>query len=116
MLQISHLSFSYHDQIIFQNLNLNFSASEIIAIIGDNGAGKTTLLRLIAGELIPDNGATRKNGDIRILNLENSTILILSLAGNVRAQNLPLFFVPLPASSYSTNRPIILILKIKFGS
>lgn len=67
MLQISHLSFSYHDQIIFQNLNLNFSASEIIAIIGDNGAGKTTLLRLIARELIPDDGAIRKNGDIRIL-------------------------------------------------
>lgn len=52
MLQISHLSFSYHDQIIFQNLNLSFSAPEIIAIIGDNGAGKSTLFQMIPSSIL----------------------------------------------------------------
>lgn len=67
MLQISHLSFSYQNQTIFQNLNLSLSTPKIIAIVGDNGVGKTTLLRLIAGELRPDDGAIQVRGDIGFL-------------------------------------------------
>lgn len=67
MLRLSHLDFSYQDQIIFQNLNLVFSAPEVIAIIGDNGIGKTTLLRLIAGEISPDDGVIKTQGSISFL-------------------------------------------------
>ena len=37
---------------------------EKIAIIGANGAGKTTLLRLIGGQLKPDSGCARVNGEV----------------------------------------------------
>ena len=67
MLRLSHLDFSYQDQIIFQNLSLVFSAPEVVAIIGDNGIGKTTLLRLIAGELSPDDGVIKAQGSISFL-------------------------------------------------
>lgn len=73
MLQISHLTFSYQNQTIFQNLNLNFSSPEVVAIIGDNGAGKTTLLRLIAGELHPDDGAITALGNIGFLHQSPDT-------------------------------------------
>lgn len=66
MLQISHLSFSYHDQIIFQNLNLSFSAPEIIAIIGDNGAGKSTLFQIIMGKVAADSGTVHLLPDLRL--------------------------------------------------
>jgi len=66
MLRISNLSFSYQDP-VFQNLNLSFSDSEIVAVIGDNGIGKTTLLRLIAGELKPDEGSILTRGNIGFL-------------------------------------------------
>lgn len=67
MLHISHLSFSYQNQTIFQNLNLSLSNPDVVAIIGDNGVGKTTLLRLIARELQADDGAIRTKGDIGFL-------------------------------------------------
>jgi iron complex transport system ATP-binding protein len=35
---------------------------EVIAILGPNGAGKTTLLRLIAGDLMPDDGSVTVRG------------------------------------------------------
>lgn len=67
MLQISHLSFSYQNQPLLENLNLTLSAPEKVAIIGDNGIGKTTLLRLISGELHPDEGSVKTTGNIGFL-------------------------------------------------
>lgn len=67
MLQISHLSFSYQNQPLLENLNLTLSAPEKVAIIGDNGTGKTTLLRLISGELHPDEGSVKTTGNIGFL-------------------------------------------------
>lgn len=67
MLKISNLSFAYRGDLIFQGLNLSFSAPEIVAVIGDNGTGKTTLLRLIAGELEPNDGSIKCQGPIGFL-------------------------------------------------
>lgn len=67
MLKISNLSFSYQNQQVLENVNLTFSTPEVVAIIGDNGAGKTTLLRLIAGELVPDMGTIKLQGEIGFL-------------------------------------------------
>ncbi len=67
MLKISNLSFTYQGEPVFQNVNLSLSKPEIVAVIGDNGVGKTTLLRLIAGELMPDDGSVRHHGTIGFL-------------------------------------------------
>lgn len=48
-LQINDLSFLVDDKIIFSNLSLNISFSNIVLIKGRVGSGKTTLLKLIAG-------------------------------------------------------------------
>ncbi len=44
---------------LYANLNLAVLSGERVAIIGPNGSGKTTLLRMIAGELLPDQGEIR---------------------------------------------------------
>lgn len=45
------------------NLQLDIAKGETHAVIGPNGAGKTTLLNQIAGELSPDSGTIRFNGN-----------------------------------------------------
>ncbi|MFO8009981.1 MAG: ATP-binding cassette domain-containing protein [Dehalococcoidia bacterium] len=56
MLNISNLSKSYGDRIIFSDVTINAGVRDRIAVIGPNGSGKTTLFELIAGNVMPDTG------------------------------------------------------------
>ena len=51
LLSIENLSFSYHTQIVLQDIKLKVEAKDFLAIIGPNGGGKSTLLKLILGIL-----------------------------------------------------------------
>lgn len=42
-----------------------FSDSEILVLLGENGTGKTTFIRMLAGNLIPDEGS----GDLPVLHI-----------------------------------------------
>ena len=48
-------------------INLNFSNSEIVGIIGRNGSGKRTLLRIMGGVFPPDEGEIQISGTISLL-------------------------------------------------
>lgn len=59
MLAIKDLTYWYDKQpenILFENLNLQFEAGKMIAIVGKSGSGKTTLLSLISGLDVPKQG------------------------------------------------------------
>ena len=47
---------------IFDGVTLNIPKGKIVAIMGPSGTGKTTMLRLIGGQLRPDSGSIRVNG------------------------------------------------------
>lgn len=48
-------------------INLDFSKSEVVGIIGRNGSGKSTLLRIMGGVFPPDNGEIYISGTISLL-------------------------------------------------
>lgn len=61
-LQISNLSFSFEDKLIFENLNLHIKKGEHVAILGRSGVGKSTLASLIRGDLIAQQGTLDLSG------------------------------------------------------
>ena len=56
MIEINHVSKSFGDKLVLDDITLSVSDSSIYGLVGYNGAGKTTLLSLIAGLYRPDQG------------------------------------------------------------
>ena len=48
MIKIEHLAKSFGERIVFQDVNLQFAAGKVYALIGNSGCGKTTLLNILA--------------------------------------------------------------------
>ncbi len=47
---------------VLKGIDLDLDAARITVLLGANGAGKSTLMRLLAGDLLPDQGAVRIRG------------------------------------------------------
>jgi ABC-2 type transport system ATP-binding protein len=61
MLQIERLHFRFDRRLMFDQFSLSLG-SGVNWLRGANGAGKTTLLKLLAGALLPQDGAIRLDG------------------------------------------------------
>jgi phospholipid/cholesterol/gamma-HCH transport system ATP-binding protein len=62
IIQISDVAFYRGATRIFDGLNISIPRGKITAVMGPSGTGKTTLLRLITGQLTPDRGHVRVEG------------------------------------------------------
>lgn len=63
MIQMEHVSFSYHEQgPSVQDVSCRIGKGEFVAILGANGAGKTTTVRLMDGLLKPVSGRVLIHG------------------------------------------------------
>lgn len=60
-IEIDHLSFSYGEKPVLQDINLNIP-SGLFGLLGRNGAGKTTLMRIIVGLIPADHGRVLVDG------------------------------------------------------
>ncbi|HEY4199166.1 MAG TPA: ABC transporter ATP-binding protein [Devosiaceae bacterium] len=58
------LRFSYGDNAILKNIDLDLTRGTTLALLGPSGCGKTTLLRLVAGLLAPTAGAVAIGGKV----------------------------------------------------
>ena len=63
MLKIDHLSASIAGNTVLRGISTEFSAGQLLAVVGRNGAGKTTLLRAIMGLLPLSAGSITMNGE-----------------------------------------------------
>jgi ATPase subunit of ABC transporter with duplicated ATPase domains len=57
MISTSNLSLRYGKRILFDEVNVKFTAGNCYGIIGANGAGKSTFLKILSGEIEPTTGS-----------------------------------------------------------
>ncbi|MBP5566849.1 MAG: polyamine ABC transporter ATP-binding protein [Bacteroidales bacterium] len=62
IIDIQHLSKSFGDKKVLDDINLYVRRGEFLTLLGPSGCGKTTLLRMIAGFLQPDEGVILLDG------------------------------------------------------
>ena len=63
VLRIDNATMQFGGVVAVDNLNLEISEGEIVALIGPNGAGKTTAFNVVTGVYQPTNGAVWFNGE-----------------------------------------------------
>lgn len=62
MLKIKQISVRIAGITVLRNIDTEFSAGGLLAIVGRNGAGKTTLLRTVMGLIEPEQGTMEFDG------------------------------------------------------
>ena len=60
MIQLSELTKTFGDRVLFDHVTWQITDRERVGLCGPNGAGKTTLLKMMAGIDEPDAGAVLK--------------------------------------------------------
>lgn len=65
-MNISHLTFSYQNELIYDDVSFELYPKDHVGIVGVNGAGKSTLFKLILKELEPDAGTIKRSSNTRI--------------------------------------------------
>ena len=63
LLTVRGLTKRFGGLVATDHVDLDVAEGETLAIIGPNGAGKTTLIGQLAGDLVPDAGTIRFDGD-----------------------------------------------------
>ncbi|MCA9654706.1 MAG: ABC-F family ATP-binding cassette domain-containing protein [Myxococcales bacterium] len=66
ILTANGLRLRYGEREILQGASLSIEARERLGLVGRNGSGKTTLVRMLAGELVPDEGEVVTRTGLRV--------------------------------------------------
>jgi ATPase subunit of ABC transporter with duplicated ATPase domains len=89
MISVSNLGIQFGKRVLFQDVNLKFTAGNCYGVIGANGAGKSTLMRILSGEQPATHGTVSQGPGERMSVLEqdhfkfdNFTVLDTVLQGH----------------------------------
>ncbi len=94
LLTMEHITKSYTDRVLLDDVGFSINENEKIGVIGINGMGKSTLLKVAAGIEPCDSGKISMGGKVKICYLpqtpvfqEGTTILKAAVEGNVDELN-----------------------------
>lgn len=63
IVEVENVRFAFPGRELFRGVTLAIPRGKIVGIMGASGSGKTTLLRMIGGQLRPDSGTIRIDGE-----------------------------------------------------
>jgi phospholipid/cholesterol/gamma-HCH transport system ATP-binding protein len=64
LIEIKGLKFAYGPNQVLKGIDLKVPRGKLVAVLGTSGCGKSTLLRLIGGQLKPDAGQVKVEGQV----------------------------------------------------
>ncbi|MCO5723696.1 ABC-F family ATP-binding cassette domain-containing protein [Robiginitalea marina] len=72
MLSVSNLSVQFGKRVLFDEVNVTFTAGNCYGVIGANGAGKSTFLKILSGDVDPTSGRVHLEPGKRMSVLEQN--------------------------------------------
>ena len=72
VIEVSNLTKSFGDRVLFENLNFEIPKNAIVGIIGPNGVGKSTLFKILTGREKPDSGTVTIGDTVKISYVDQS--------------------------------------------
>ena len=94
LLTMEHITKSYTDRILLNDVGFSINENEKIGVIGINGMGKSTLLKVVAGLEEIDDGKISMGNQVKICYLpqtpvfeEGTTVIKAAVAGNIDELN-----------------------------
>ncbi|MEY1662689.1 ATP-binding cassette domain-containing protein [Isoalcanivorax beigongshangi] len=70
LMTLRQLQLSFGAAPLLDQVSLAIDKGERLCLVGRNGAGKSTLMKIIAGEIIPDDGHIERQQGLRVARLE----------------------------------------------
>ena len=94
-LSVEHISKSYGERVLFQDICFGINQGQKIGFVAKNGTGKTSLLNILSGVETPDKGVVvyRKNLNIAFLSQEPSLDPQLTVEQTILASENPVLEV-----------------------
>ncbi|WP_032092843.1 energy-dependent translational throttle protein EttA [Necropsobacter rosorum] len=70
VIEVAHLSKSYGERKLIDDLSFTIPKGAIVGIIGPNGAGKSTLFRMLSGQEQPDSGSITLGDTVQLASVD----------------------------------------------
>jgi len=70
LITLKNLDYGIGGPLLLEQVDLDIQPGERVCLVGRNGAGKSTLLKLMAGEIVPDDGEVVVGPGVRIARLQ----------------------------------------------
>jgi ATP-binding cassette ChvD family protein len=70
VIEVNHLSKSYGERLLIDDLSFKVPKGAIVGIVGPNGAGKSTLFRMITGDETPDSGTIDIGDTVQVASVD----------------------------------------------
>jgi ABC transport system ATP-binding/permease protein len=72
LIRLANVSIAFGTHALLENANFQLDTGERVGLLGRNGEGKSTLMKIIAGEVLADNGEVWNKPGLRLSMLEQA--------------------------------------------